>query len=97
MYNKTMKKKNPTHKGIENKPYIEAMREIRRSSAAGTHDNRPKPFAYSQGYQNTGNQGTGLMSKIEKWQGIYWVSVGDGVQRGYRSKFRALVRLYFDV
>jgi hypothetical protein len=41
MYNKTMKKKNPTHKGIENKPYIEAMREIRRSSAAGTHDNRP--------------------------------------------------------
>ena len=41
MYNNTMKKKNPTHKGIENKPYIEAMRELRRSSAAGTHDNRP--------------------------------------------------------
>jgi hypothetical protein len=36
-----MKKKNPTHKGIENKPYIEAMREIRKSNAAGTHDNRP--------------------------------------------------------
>jgi len=36
-----MKKKNTSHKGIENKPYIEAMREIRRSSAAGTHDNRP--------------------------------------------------------
>ena len=39
MYNKTMKKKN--HKGIENKPYIEAMREIRKSSAAQPHDNRP--------------------------------------------------------
>ena len=41
MYNKTMKKKNPTHKGIENKPYIEAMREIRKSNAAQPHDNRP--------------------------------------------------------
>ena len=41
MYNKTMKKKNTTHKGIENKPYIEAMRELRRSNAATTHDNRP--------------------------------------------------------
>jgi hypothetical protein len=36
-----MKKKNPSHKGIENKPYIEAMRELRRSNAATTHDNRP--------------------------------------------------------
>ena len=27
--------------GTENKGYIKAMREIRRSSAAGTHDNRP--------------------------------------------------------
>jgi hypothetical protein len=36
-----MKKKNPTHKGIENKPYIEAMREIRKSNAAQPHDNRP--------------------------------------------------------
>jgi len=25
----------------ENKAYIEAMREIRRSNKAGTHDNRP--------------------------------------------------------
>lgn len=25
----------------ENKNYIKAMREIRRSNAAGTHDNRP--------------------------------------------------------
>lgn len=33
--------KNKKPKGIENKPYIEAMREIRRSNAAGTHDNRP--------------------------------------------------------
>jgi hypothetical protein len=41
MYNNTMKKKNPTHKGIENKPYIEAMREIRKSNAATPHDNRP--------------------------------------------------------
>ena len=41
MYTYTMKKKNPTHRGIENKPYIEAMREIRRSNASGTHDNRP--------------------------------------------------------
>lgn len=39
MYTKTMKKR--THKGIENKPYIEAMREIRKSNAATTHDNRP--------------------------------------------------------
>lgn len=36
MANKTAK-----FKGIENKPYIEGMREIRRSNAAGTHDNRP--------------------------------------------------------
>ena len=28
-------------KGIENKPYIVAMRELRRSNKAGTHDNRP--------------------------------------------------------
>ena len=28
-------------KGVENKPYIEAMRELRRSNAAGTHDTRP--------------------------------------------------------
>ena len=41
MYTYTMKKKNPTHRGIENKPYIEAMRELRRSNAATTHDNRP--------------------------------------------------------
>ena len=31
------------HKGNENKPYIEAMREIRRSNKAGTHaDKRNK-------------------------------------------------------
>jgi hypothetical protein len=35
-----MAKKKKTQ-GIENKPYIEAMREIRKSNAAGTHDNRP--------------------------------------------------------
>ena len=29
-------------KGIENKAYIQAMREIRKSNKAGTHDNRPK-------------------------------------------------------
>ena len=28
------------HKGNENKPYIEAMREIRRSNKAGTHADR---------------------------------------------------------
>jgi len=28
------------HKGNENKPYIEAMREIRRSNKAGTHEDR---------------------------------------------------------
>ena len=39
MYNKTMKKRK--HKNIENKPYIEAMRELRRSNAATSHDNRP--------------------------------------------------------
>lgn len=39
MYNRTMKKRK--HKGIENKPYIEAMRELRKSNASGTHDNRP--------------------------------------------------------
>jgi hypothetical protein len=36
-----MKKKNVAHKGIENKAYIEAMRELRKSNAATTHDNRP--------------------------------------------------------
>ena len=31
------------HKGNENKPYIEAMRELRKSSASGTHaDKREK-------------------------------------------------------
>lgn len=31
------------HKGIENKQYIEAMRELRRSNASGTHaDKREK-------------------------------------------------------
>ena len=39
MYNNLMKKRK--HKGIENKPYIEAMRELRKSNAATTHDNRP--------------------------------------------------------
>lgn len=39
MYNQTMKKNKP--KGIENKPYIEAMREIRKSNATTPHDNRP--------------------------------------------------------
>jgi hypothetical protein len=29
-------------KGIENKAYIHAMRELRKSNAATTHDNRPK-------------------------------------------------------
>jgi len=29
------------HKGTQNTAYIEGMREIRKSSAAGTHDNRP--------------------------------------------------------
>lgn len=37
MQNEGMKKVVRT----ENKPYIEAMREIRRSNKAGTHDNRP--------------------------------------------------------
>jgi len=39
MYTYPMKKRK--HKGIENKPYIEAMRELRKSNASGTHDNRP--------------------------------------------------------
>jgi hypothetical protein len=31
------------HKGNENKPYIEAMRELRKSNASGTHaDKREK-------------------------------------------------------
>lgn len=34
-------KKNPKHKATENKAYIQAMRELRRSNAATTHDNRP--------------------------------------------------------
>jgi len=28
------------HKGNENKPYIEAMREIRKSNKAGTHQDK---------------------------------------------------------
>ena len=39
MYTYPMKKRK--HKNIENKPYIEAMRELRKSNASGTHDNRP--------------------------------------------------------
>lgn len=39
MYNNLMKK--TKHKGIENKAYIQGMREIRKSNAATTHDNRP--------------------------------------------------------
>lgn len=39
LYNGVMRKRK--HKGIENKPYIEAMRELRKSNAATTHDNRP--------------------------------------------------------
>ena len=34
-------KKNKKHKATENKAYIEAMRELRRSNAATAHDNRP--------------------------------------------------------
>jgi hypothetical protein len=34
-------KKEKKFRGIENKPYIEAMRELRKSNAGGTHDNRP--------------------------------------------------------
>jgi hypothetical protein len=34
-------KKNAKHKATENKAYIEAMRELRRSNAATAHDNRP--------------------------------------------------------
>jgi hypothetical protein len=33
--------KNKKPKGTENKAYIEGMRQIRRSNAAGTHDSRP--------------------------------------------------------
>lgn len=40
VYNLSMKKEKK-FRGIENKPYIEAMRELRRSNAGGTHDNRP--------------------------------------------------------
>jgi hypothetical protein len=47
-----MKKKNTTHKGIENKPYIEAMREIRKSNASGTHDNRPNRLRTRQSVKN---------------------------------------------
>ena len=34
-------KRNVKYKGTENKAYIIAMREIRKSNASGTHDNRP--------------------------------------------------------
>lgn len=40
VYNLSMKR-NGKHKGTENKAYIIAMREIRKSNAATTHDNRP--------------------------------------------------------
>jgi hypothetical protein len=36
------KNKNTKFKGTANPEYIAAMRELRSSSAAGTHDNRPK-------------------------------------------------------
>ena len=34
-------KRKTTHKGIKNTAYIIAMRELRKSNASGTHDNRP--------------------------------------------------------
>lgn len=34
------KKSNSKSRGVENKPYIEGMREIRKSNAAGTHADR---------------------------------------------------------
>lgn len=34
-------KRNVKYKGTENKAYITAMRELRKSNAATTHDNRP--------------------------------------------------------
>lgn len=34
-------KRKTTHKGIKNTAYITAMRELRKSNASGTHDNRP--------------------------------------------------------
>lgn len=34
-------KRNGKYKGTENKAYIIAMRELRKSNAATTHDNRP--------------------------------------------------------
>ena len=37
----TMAAKAAKFKGTENKAYIEGMRELRRSSAAGSHDSRP--------------------------------------------------------
>jgi hypothetical protein len=39
-YNINMKK-TPKPKKIQNTAYIVAMREIRKSNASGTHDNRP--------------------------------------------------------
>jgi hypothetical protein len=50
MYNNLMKKRK--HKGVENKAYIEAMREIRRSNAATTHDNRPNRLRTRKAIKN---------------------------------------------
>lgn len=36
-----MSKKNVKHVKVANPEFAAAMRELRRSSAAGTHDNRP--------------------------------------------------------
>lgn len=36
-------------RGTENKEYIEAMRQIRRSGAAGSHDSRPRGQRTRQG------------------------------------------------
>lgn len=37
-----MPQKKRTPQRVENKPYIEAMRLLRRSGAAGAHDSRPR-------------------------------------------------------
>jgi hypothetical protein len=37
-----MDKNNRKHTPVANPEYAQAMRELRRSGAAGTHDNRPK-------------------------------------------------------
>jgi len=58
-----MKAKTKKYQATANPAYIQAMREIRKSNASGTHDNRPN------------RQRTRATAKAKAIQDASWVSV----------------------